>query len=249
MANHIATKTPIDSYFARCVRSLNPIYMVEDLDAPKKLFDRILAKLVSTKHFRSEFADECRQRCSAFLQIIVKADEASFLNFKINSTMLDACLVGYIKCSVRFNKLVNIVKFVLILSHSQSIVERDFSVNKNLLVENLQESSLTAQVQVLDHMSASCFETHASIIFRNLIRSVKRSRQRYDHKFAENCKQIAWKEKEEKANKANCCWSSFGSQTKNFPRDHHLKICMKKLTDLAMKLRGFKTIVSETDVK
>ena len=29
----------------------------------------------------------------------------------------------------------------------------------------------------------------------------------------------------------------------------NLKICMKKLTDLAMKLRGFKTIVSETDVK
>ena len=35
--------------------------MVEDLDAPKKLYDRILAKLVSTKHFSSEFAGECKQ--------------------------------------------------------------------------------------------------------------------------------------------------------------------------------------------
>ena len=42
-------KTPIQSYFARCTRSLNPIYMVEDPDACKRLFDRILAKLVS-KH-------------------------------------------------------------------------------------------------------------------------------------------------------------------------------------------------------
>ena len=62
LANHIATKTPINSYFARCTRPVNPIYVVEDSDACKRLFDRILAKLVSTKHFSSEFADECKQQ-------------------------------------------------------------------------------------------------------------------------------------------------------------------------------------------
>ena len=56
LANHIATKTPIQSYFARCTRSPNPIYMVEDPDACKRQLDGILAKLVSTKHFSSEFA-------------------------------------------------------------------------------------------------------------------------------------------------------------------------------------------------
>ena len=117
LANHIATKTPIQSYFARCTRSLNPIYMVEDADACKSLFDRILAKLVSTKHYSSEFADECKQQCSAFLQIIVKADKASFLNFDIDSTRLDVFLMGYMKDSVLFNMWVDIVKFVLILSH------------------------------------------------------------------------------------------------------------------------------------
>ena len=33
LANHITTKTLIQLYFARCTRSLNPIYMVEDPDA------------------------------------------------------------------------------------------------------------------------------------------------------------------------------------------------------------------------
>ena len=67
LASHITTKTPIQLYFARCTRSLNPIYMVEDPDAYKRLFDCILAKLVSTKHFTSEFVDECKQQYSAFL--------------------------------------------------------------------------------------------------------------------------------------------------------------------------------------
>ena len=43
------------------------------------------------------------------------------------------------KDSVLFKKLVDIVKFLLVLSHGQSSVERGFSVNKNLLVENVQE--------------------------------------------------------------------------------------------------------------
>ena len=137
LANHIATKTPIHSYFARCTRSLNPIYMVKDPDACKSLFDCILAKLVSTKHFSSEFADEYKQRFSAFLQIIVKSDKASFINFDIDSTRLDVFLMGYMKNSVRFNKLVDIAKLVLILSHGQSSVEWGLNVNKTLLVEKL----------------------------------------------------------------------------------------------------------------
>ena len=94
--------------------------------------------------------------------------------------------MGYMKGSVHFNKF-DIVKFVLILSLGQSSVERGFSINKNLLVENLQESSLIAQRLVLDHMSANYFESHTFPIDRNLIRSVKGSHQRYDislHKIA-----------------------------------------------------------------
>ena len=80
-----------------------------------------------------------------------------------------------------------------------SQVWNGFNINKNLLVENVQESSLIAQRLVMDHMSANCFEPHTFPIDRNLIRSVKSSHQRYDHKLAENCKEIIRKEREEKA--------------------------------------------------
>ena len=98
--------------------------MVEDPDACKGLFDCIVAKLISTKRFSSEFADEWKQQYSAFLQIIFKADKASFLNFDIDSTKLDVFLMGYMKDSVCFIKVIDIVKLVLILSHGQSSVKR-----------------------------------------------------------------------------------------------------------------------------
>ena len=100
------------------------------------------------------------------------------------------------QCS--FNKLV-IVKFVLILFHGQSSMEQGFSTNKGFLVENLQELHLTGQHLVLDHMSANCFEPYAFPIDRNLIRSVKSSLKSYGHELAENRKEIARKERKEKA--------------------------------------------------
>ena len=72
LANHIATKTPIQLCFAKCTTSLNPIYMVEDPDACKWLFDHILAKLVSTKHFRSEFEDERKDHIQLFYNSLSK---------------------------------------------------------------------------------------------------------------------------------------------------------------------------------
>ena len=122
--------------------------------------------------------------------MIFKADSASFLNFDIDNTRLDVFLMGYMKDSVCFYKFVDTVKFVLILSHGQSSVEQGFSINKNLLAENLEESSLIAEHLIFNHMSAYCFEPHTFPIDRNLIRSVKSSCQRYGHKLAENDKEI-----------------------------------------------------------
>jgi len=46
--------------------------------------------------------------------------------------------------------LINVVKCLLILSHGNASMERGFSVNKEILVENLTEDSLRAQRLVHD---------------------------------------------------------------------------------------------------
>ena len=53
-----------------------------------------------------------------------------------------------------YQKLFKAVQLILVLSHGQASVERDFSVNKELEVENLANESLVAQRIVCDHINA-----------------------------------------------------------------------------------------------
>ena len=46
------------------------------------------------------------------------------------------------------------MKILLVLSHGQASVERGFSVNKEIEVENLHEHSLVAQRIICDHLKA-----------------------------------------------------------------------------------------------
>ena len=67
LCNHLLTKSPINSHFARCCRSLNPVYMAEYPETWKKLFDKILEKLVIWKHVTSTQADVAKNKYSNFL--------------------------------------------------------------------------------------------------------------------------------------------------------------------------------------
>ena len=60
--------------------------------------------------------------------------------------------MGYLKETVRYKNLVNVIKIVLTLSYGQSAVERGFSLNDKILVENMRAESLVAQRSVKDFM-------------------------------------------------------------------------------------------------
>ena len=72
-----------------------------------------------------------------------------------------------------------VVKVVLILSHGNASVERGFSVNKDILIENLSEQSLISQRLVYDKIKdvGGIFDVN---IDKNLMRYVKGSRMRYE---------------------------------------------------------------------
>lgn len=68
------------------------------------------------------------------------------------------------------------MKCLLILSHGQAAVERGYSVNKDMLVENLKERSLIALRLVQDAM-AECAVVEA--LPKDLIQHCKGARMRY----------------------------------------------------------------------
>ena len=100
-------------------------------------------------------------------------------------TLLGMALVG--KDWILFERMANecykslfsVVKLILILSHGQATVERGFSVNKEVEVENLKEHTLVAERIVCDHVNSVGGVLKVELS-KPLLLSVKMSRQRYE---------------------------------------------------------------------
>ena len=75
--------------------------------------------------------------------------------------------------------LFGICKFVFVLPHGQRNIERGFNINKEILIDNLQEMALLSQHMVYDHMHASGKEPHDFDIERGRLLSCRGSHARY----------------------------------------------------------------------
>ena len=58
-------------------------------DSCRKLFDRILEKLVSSKHLIEADADPAKSEYANFLQTVVKKNRSSFQDFQVDEVGLD----------------------------------------------------------------------------------------------------------------------------------------------------------------
>ena len=172
LCNHLLTKSPISSHFARCCRNLNPVYMGEYPETCRKLFDKIVEKLVICKHATSTQADAAKNEYSNFLQTVVKKNLPAFRHYQIDENRLDEFFMRYSEGSSQFATLIVIVKFVVVLSHGQLVVERGFSTNKSLLIENLSEKSLINQRIVVDYMKSNDYKPFNIPLTNELFRSV-----------------------------------------------------------------------------
>ena len=105
-------------------------------------------------------------------------------------------------CS-RFPQLTEITTFIMVLSHGQSALERGFSANKNLLVENLQEKSIECQRIVVDYMRSNGFQCFEVPITQKLIKCVKESHARYVNGLAERRKKCQNEERSKNLESVN----------------------------------------------
>jgi len=88
--------------------------------------------------------------------------------------LFNECMAGE-----SYKGLFEVVKLLLVLSHGQSTVERGFSINKEMEVENLKEHTIIAERLVCDHVRNVGGILNVELS-KPLLLSVKLSRQRYD---------------------------------------------------------------------
>lgn len=141
----------------------------------------LLQKVVSLGRISAKSAELVKEEHKKFFHI-VDQNQQLFSNFSFASDRID-CLFSKTmgSSSNQFANLWEFVKMILVLFHGQSAVERGFSVNKQLLVENLKTKSLVALQRIEDHTSVSESSPATIKVSTAMVKSVKEAYRRYQN--------------------------------------------------------------------
>lgn len=121
---------------------------------------------------------------------------AELSKFERSSDRLDSFYYHIIGTKKQYSHLWQVVKLILTLSHGQASVERGFSTNKEIVVENLKEENLVALRLVCDELKN--VNVHEVPITKELLSYARSARMRYQN-YLDDKKKI--KNEEEKNKK------------------------------------------------
>ena len=109
---------------------------------------------------------------------IAKTYEKEFKEFDMYKSRLDDFMVRILSDKEDLAVLYEVIQMVLILSHGNAQVESGFSINGDILSENLQEESVVAQRQVYGgiHNQGGVLNIDTT---KEMMRSVRVSHSRY----------------------------------------------------------------------
>ena len=93
------------------------------------------------------------------LWVLSREIKTTFLNFDYTKDRLDVFFSEMLETNKSYQDVWNIFKMVFLLSHGQASIERGFSVNKHLLVENYKTQSLIALRRIEDLKMSSSGKT------------------------------------------------------------------------------------------
>ena len=138
--------------------------------------DTLLQKFVSLGRISARSAELVKKQYQKFF-IVIDQNQQLFSN--PTNDRVSTLFSETMGSSDEYGNLWEFVKMFLILFHGQSEVERRFSVNKQLLVENLKAKSLVVLRRIEYHMNFSGLRPENIKISNELIKSVKEAHGLY----------------------------------------------------------------------
>ena len=145
---------PLKYSIVRNTSAISPINMVSKKEECVLQFQGFFDVLFRKKRFSAKSADNCKQQYDEFLEDVQFKHKENFLKFNYLTDRLDDFLCPYLADEKKYENLWYVCKIVMILSHGQSFIERGFSINKEILDNNLQEKSLISRL-IYDHFTSS----------------------------------------------------------------------------------------------
>ncbi|GBM93347.1 hypothetical protein AVEN_238197-1 [Araneus ventricosus] len=136
---------------------LDPRVLLINKEANLNKLQSILLYLTNVGRVKEEDCDNILKEYSSFVTDFSCMDTATQFRHCCNDgfePLVDRLDVFYYEflSNSKYSKLWNVVQVLLLLSHGQASVERGFSINKNLLVENLGNETIVAKRIIDDHL-------------------------------------------------------------------------------------------------
>lgn len=156
LVEKVLDKSPIRYGLARNLRWLSPNAFInqDPRQTNKTQFQNCVQLLEAANRVAASDVDAITSEMAHFQAEVQQSSEltAQFQGFLHPQDRLDAFWVKILG-KTEFQKLFNVVKMLLLLSHGQATVERGFSFNKEIMTVNLKERSLVAMRAVVDHVA------------------------------------------------------------------------------------------------
>ena len=144
-------------------------------------------------------ADSAKQQYSTLCFKAKTEFEMELKKYSYKESRLDIFYRDLLSKNNDFEDLWEVIKISLILSNGNACVESGFSINKDMLVENLAEKSLIALRTVYDAIKANGGIENIEIT-KEMMTYVKMARTRY-HSYLDEQKIIKKAEEDKKLNK------------------------------------------------
>ncbi|KAJ8017605.1 hypothetical protein HOLleu_44872 [Holothuria leucospilota] len=171
-------KSPIKYPIVRTSSWLNPECVASQPVNSKSTLTTCLQLLVDAGYVHARDCDRVLREFQALVDN--SSREGSPTPFAAFSRETDRLDTFYYKLEgqTSYSRLWAVVKMMLSLSHGQADVERGFSVNKELTVENQKENSLNARRLISDHLKNVGGVCKVNIS-KELLSYARNARQRY----------------------------------------------------------------------
>lgn len=179
MLKKILLKCPVSYSLVRHLSCLNPVNMASNKDDCKGKFKKVLTVMSNANKIQESECDVVLEQYYSFLDNIPSLGSVKFTSFDKKNDSVDILFHDCMSCSDKYTELYKFLKLVLVLSHGQAGVERGFSVNRQVEVENMKHETLVAQRVICDHVKTVGGILNVELS-KKLLLSCKMERQKYD---------------------------------------------------------------------
>ncbi|XP_049270810.1 uncharacterized protein LOC125758087 [Rhipicephalus sanguineus] len=170
----VLEKSPLKFPLVRGLSSLDPRQMCTKPDQCLAGLKNVLNALIAAERLTDYRRDTVLAEYAEMLQM----EKHKLRLFEKSSDRLDIFFLELLKFNSSYSELWRVVELLLVLSHGQATVERGFSVNKQVSVENLKSLSYIMQRAICDAVDKAGGILNIPIT-KELKTSVSSARHRY----------------------------------------------------------------------